>query len=404
LVRWVLIGVAALWPVIAFGGGQGYPLLLTIAGALCLPFAATRLRPRLYMAGVAMLLEFAAASAKWSPYPAQLVEIDFAAHAFAMRFDPLTIALVLFWSAILMSAAGRLAAEEAQQVVRVATWAFFAQLIVVAMLSVFQDQALKLFSFAMPNEDEGVQNITRNGIILALAAPFLIVGFERQLPPARALLVEITVFVVVVAVLAIRGVNAPILSMAVALAAVGVVRLFPRNGFRLIGAGIALVVQTAPLLFGILSANADAATATGSASQRLAIWKRVIEVIHEDPVFGRGLGVLRSIQETVPSGKFADQLLIPNHAHNMALQLWAETGAIGATLFAGAVLLAAFRMPEPRRLGVSGFLAAALAGQFMVMTISFDLWNDWLWACAGMLSALIVAMARTDAAEEITER
>jgi hypothetical protein len=400
LVRWVLIGVAALWPVLAFGGGQGYSLLLTIAGVLCLPFAVTRLRPRLYMAGIAMLLEFAAASAKWSPLPARFVEIDLAANVFSMRFDPLTMGLVLFWSAIVMAAAGRLAPGEARQVVRVATWAFLAQLIVFTVLSVFQDQALQLFSFAMADQDEGVQNVTRNGIILALAAPFLIVGFERQLPPARALLVEISVFVVVVAVLAIRGINAPILSMPVALAAVGVVRIFQRSGFRLIGAGIALVVQTAPLVFGMLSANADVTAATGSASQRLAIWKRVIEVIHEDPVFGQGLGVLRSIQETVPSGAFANQLLIPNHAHNMALQLWAETGAIGATLFTAAILLVAFRMPEPRRLGVAGFLAAALAAQFMVMTISFDLWNDWVWACAGLLAALIVAIARTDAAED----
>jgi hypothetical protein len=85
----------------------------------------------------------------------------------------------------------------------------------------------------------------------------------------------------------------------------------------------------------------------------------------------------------------------------MVLQLWAESGAIGASLVAITLLLAGFRMPEPRRLGVAGFLAAALAGQFMAIAlVSFDLWNDWWWACAGLLAALTVVMARAEATDD----
>ena len=98
---------------------------------------------------------------------------------------------------------------------------------------------------------------------------------------------------------------------------------------------------------------------------------------------------------------FKDQLFVPNHAHNMVLQLWAEVGAIGATLVAVTVLLAGFRMPQPRTLGVAGFLAAALAGQFMAIAlVSFDLWNDWWWACAGLLAALTVVMARAEVIDQ----
>ena len=90
----------------------------------------------------------------------------------------------------------------------------------------------------------------------------------------------------------------------------------------------------------------------------------------------------------------------PNHPHNMALQIWVETGAFGAAIFAIMILMVAFRMPEPRRLGVAGFLAAALAGQFLAIRLSFDLWNDWLWACAGILAAMFVVIARAEAAAE----
>jgi hypothetical protein len=85
----------------------------------------------------------------------------------------------------------------------------------------------------------------------------------------------------------------------------------------------------------------------------------------------------------------------------MVLQLWAETGVIGASLVAAAIVLAAFRMQQPRFLGVAGFLAAALAGQFMAVALaSFDLWNDWWWACAGLLAALTVVMARAEAIDD----
>jgi O-antigen ligase len=402
LAHWVLIGVSVLWPVAALVGGLGFPPVITVAGLLCLALVAKDLRPRVYMVGILLFLLFVTASVKWSPREVEFFEADFARGDFAMRFEVLGLGLILIWSAILMSAAASLTPSKARSVVSVATWAILLQLIVLAALSIFEKQALDLFSFAMPEPGEGIQNISRNGIIMALAAPFLIVGFSRQLSFSRALLVEISVFVLVIAVLAIRGVNGPILSVVMALAAVAVVRIFPRTGFKILGIVIALAIIVGPFLLEFLVRNADATTAHGSIEQRLAIWKRVIEVIHQDPIFGQGLGVARTMAERIPTGipgEFGGQLVVPNHPHNMILQVWLETGAIGAILLSGTVVLAAFRMPEPRYVSVAGFLGAALAGQFMALSLSFDFWNYWWWACAGILAALIVAMARAEAIE-----
>src|SRR5262249_7052807 len=215
------------------------------------------------------------------------------------------------------------------------------------------------------------------------------------------LFIEIAVFVVVIAVLATRGVNGGIVSTAAGLMSVAVVRLFPVNGFRILGGLIASIILSAPVVFGYLSRGADETLATDSNNWRLAIWRKVIEIIDKDPIFGQGLGVLRTMKDKIPSGVFKDQLAIPNHAHNMVLQLWAETGAIGASLVALAIVLAGFRLPEPRRLGVAGFLAAALAGGFIAIAlVSFDLWNDWWWATAGLLAAMIVVMMRAETIDQ----
>jgi O-antigen ligase len=400
LIQRVLIGVGVLWPLIAFAGGLGFSPLVTLAALLCLPFTIMRLRPQIYMVGILTFLVFAAASVSWSDRNIQLFHADFATGKFAVTFEVLRISLVLLWSGILMAAASKLDPDDARNVVSVATWAICAQLVVVAVLILFQKQALDLFSFAMSDRGEGVQNIARNGIIMALAAPFLIVGFGRQLSFSRALIVEIGVFAVVVAVLAFGDVIGPIMSVGFGIASVAIVRIFPKSGFKLIGLGIAVYIMTAPFTFGILSSGADPATVSNSIDWRLAIWQRVIEVIQQNPMTGHGLGAFRTMEEIIPSGEFAGRLLTPNHPHNMALQIWVELGVFGAAIFALMIILISFRMPEPSKLGVPGFLAAALAGQFLAISLSFDLWNDWLWACAGILSAMFVVVARTDADDD----
>src|SRR5690606_23948193 len=153
-----------------------------------------RLRPQIYMIGILAFLAFAAGSVAWSDRDVQLFDISFAAGKFAVTFEVLRLSLVLLWSGILISAAGKLDPDDARKVASVATWAILAQLVMVALLILFQDQALALFHFAMSDPGEGVQNIARNGIIMALAAPFLIVGLGRQLPFSGALIVEIAVF------------------------------------------------------------------------------------------------------------------------------------------------------------------------------------------------------------------
>ena len=401
MIQRVLIGVGALWPLIAFAGGLGFSPLITLAALLCLPFTVMRLRPQIYMIGILAFLAFAAGSVAWSDRDVQLFDISFAAGKFAVTFEVLRLSLVLLWSGILISAAGKLDPDDARRVASVATWAILAQLVMVALLILFQDQALALFSFAMSDPGEGVQNIARNGIIMALAAPFLIVGLGRQLPFSGALIVEIAVFAVVVAVLAMGDVIGPIMSLGFGVASVAIVRIFPRSGFKLLGLGIAIYIMTAPFTFGILSSGADSATASNSIDWRLAIWKRVIEIIHQNPITGHGLGVFRNIDEIIPSGELAGRMLAPNHPHNMALQLWVELGVFGPAIFALMVILVSFRLPEPGRLGLPGFLAAALAGQFVAISLSFDLWNDWLWACAGILATMFVIIARTEAVDDL---
>lgn len=400
LVQYVFIAVGVLWPLIAFAGGLGFSVLLPIAAILCLRAGAPGFKFRAYMVALLLTLEFIAASARWSPRPINLVDIDWAKGSFAIRFEVARVGLALMWASVLMSAARTLSPVQARRVVRVVSYGLLLQLVVVGVLAAFERQALNTLSGLMSNQGEGVQNISRNGIIMALAAPLLIVGLGRTMSVRRATVVELVVFAAVVGVLITRGVDGGVVSVAAAVASVGVIRLMPKHGYRVLGGLIAAAIMTVPTIIGYLARDANVLTATTSAGWRLAIWRRVGELIGQDPIFGQGLGVLRTLRDTIPAGAFKDQQFIPNHAHNMVMQLWVETGAIGATLLSVTVLLVAFRMPQPRALGVAGYLGAALAGGFMAIAlVSFDLWNDWWWACAGLIAALSVVMLRAETVE-----
>lgn len=269
------------------------------------------------------------------------------------------------------------------------------QLGVLVLLALFEDRALALFSDFMSASGEGVQNISRNSLILALALPFLVIGLSEGRTRAHSAVISTVVIALACFVLVHRGVHAGLLAIAAAALCVLIIRILPQSGFKLIGVLIAILIMSAPWTFGLITQGADYATADDSISYRAAIWQRVIELIQEDPVRGHGLGVLRTIRDPIEAGVFAGELKIPNHSHNMTLQLWAETGAIGAGLLSLAIVLAGWRMASVARIGRSGFRAAALAGGMTAIAcVSFDLWNEWWWAVGGLLAVLAVASPR----------
>lgn len=391
----------ALWPAIAFMGGLGFVALAGVAALVLAPSAVRAMRPKLYIGALLAFFVFVGISAMWSPRDVPLVEFDFGKMKFAVRSEMIRVGLLVVAVGALMAAASRMGEEGRRRVAQVASFALIVQLVVLVLLALFEEQALQLFSAFMPDSGEGVQNISRNSLIMAVAAPSLVLMLAEGRSRLTAIVIGLVVLGATVAILQIRGVQAGLLALAAAIGAIVVVRILPRHGFKVLAVGIALIIMTAPWLFGFLSQGGDFATANDSPSYRAAIWQRVIEVINQHPVLGNGVGVLRTIRETIETGVFAGQLTVPNHSHNMTLQLWAETGAIGAGLLSLAILLLGWRLPSGEKLGSAGLRAAGLAGGMMVVAcVSFDLWNEWWWAVGGLLGVLAIAAPRDVAPAE----
>lgn len=389
----VLCFVFVVWPVIAFVGGLAFAPLTGLAAIFTSPVSLPRLRIRFYIVVLVAFFAYAAASALWSPQPMAFVSIDLARGVFAVKSEVFRVGLALLAGGALIAATQSMSDRSRNLLGKVATVALLVQLISVIVLALFERQAISFFYGARP-DDEGVQNISRNSQIMALCIPFLVLGLTKGRGRITTLVVSVLVVGAEAAVLIAREVDAGVLSLLLAGICMGAVWLFKRNGFRILGVLIAILIMTAPFVFQYVSHGANAITATNSIEYRQAIWQRVLEIMQDNPVFGSGVGVLRTHRDMIPEGVFANLYYIPNHAHNMLLQLWVETGVVGAILMSATVVLVAFRLPRPEVLGVSALRVAAIVGGIAAAWVSFDLWNEWWWAVASLLAVLTASQFR----------
>ena len=385
----ILCFVFAVWPLVAFLGGSALSPLTGVAALATAHRSVPNLRFQFYMLALAAFVAFAAASAMWSPRPFVLVELS----SLSIRSEVLRWGLLMAAGGALIAATRGLPERGAALVIRFTTIALAVQFVMTIGVALFEQPLLEFF-YAGRSTDDGVQNITRNANYMAAATPFLILALTAGRGRILTGVISAAIVIAMCFVFTLRGLDAGYLTLALTLGAYFLVRVFGRHGFRVLGSLLALLVLAAPGIFGMLSAGANAATATSSIQYRQLIWQRTLEIIWQHPVQGAGLGALRMERDVFPAGVFEGQLVIPNHPHNMLLQLWAETGLIGAVLAAATILLVAWRLPRPEKLGLATPRIAVIVGAFCASLVSFDLWNESWWAVFGLLAVLTAAHYR----------
>lgn len=164
----------------------------------------------------------------------------------------------------------------------------------------------------------------------------------------------------------------------------------------LLAAGLALA--TAPVVGELLSRAFPQglhARLTGVSSEaRIQIWRSYGATVREQPLIGLGFGVSPEVAQTAVVQRIPPQhrpMLAAGHPHNAALQIWVETGAVGAALafLAFALLLRALaRMPAPElapRL-------ALVAGAGFVALVGHGAWQGW-WIAGIAVAATLFRFA-----------
>jgi len=369
-----VIGFAALvvffvlLPAVAVGGALGAPVLLSVAGVLCLRPSQLRQAVENRPAWLVLLgafLTLAAASSFWSEHTAAITQ--------AAKIGVLAVGGVLFAAGA--RANPRLAAGGAVA----------AAAVLAVLLSIEALFDLPLNRAAQPGGETGelLRNVSRgSSLLIALvwsAAAALMARGGRTWTRLGLLVLAGAGFVSVQ-----FGQFANSAAFLAGLAAFFSAFIAPRFVIFVTFAGLVIWLLAAPFATPAALALLDPQALPYSWNARVEIWSYVCDRIAEQPWYGHGLDAAR-----------AHDPPIPVHPHSASLQIWFETGAIGAVLAACALIAAGRALLG--RLGANRPAAAAAAGSLaaigVIANISFNLWAEWWLATffivAGAAGALV---------------
>lgn len=175
-------------------------------------------------------------------------------------------------------------------------------------------------------------------------------------------------------------VEANIIALIAACMACGLAIHWPRKTLQALLIAAAVWVAGAPVWMGLglsVFPQAWSDSIPFSWEWRLEIWRAVIEQIKEAPFFGHGLSATRSMDQLIEL-RGSQINVLPLHAHNAGLQIWFETGAVGAS-FTALLLLALANRVKTIALSLDQAIGLAGIGAIWLVTVSigYGLWQEW---------------------------
>lgn len=220
-------------------------------------------------------------------------------------------------------------------------------------------------------------------------------------------------FALTLFVLAQSEADSALVAVVAAMAAFSLGAFLPKRAPAIAAGVIALGIIFAPFIPFVfpdpLTDNPLTTRMSHSAQHRLYIWRNVAEKVAEHPVIGHGFDTVRSFygdedKVWVRFGGENPDLFwhnwfepIPLHPHNIALQVWAELGALGAGAYLAVLLVILAQVA--RSLAGRMARASAIATFTAVLTmalISFGAWQSWWMAAQWLIAATAVAIMRDD--------
>lgn len=407
----VFAGLLLLWPLLAVLGTLGFAPLLGLTGITALILARPRMPPTLYAVFAIAFIGWAAISEVWSPATSRLVSGNLLEGNFAIGARSLIVVLTAVFA--MLTIAGAMRSELGPRTRKWIYGVLAMQGALVFISALASGPVLNMLYGDDPSEVvNGIQNIGRNINLFAVVLPILAAALGARGDRAGLLGASGLVLLTVFAALMTDN-HAAVFAVCGMIGAFLLIRLLPETGYRWLFGAIAGHIAAAPLMVSLfirLMTGLDSLLPPSFRS-RFWSWEVVMNRIGEAPYTGHGLMATRTWRETYADyPAWAAQLpefwkdypVVPGHPHNMPLQIWAETGFIGALLAAFAITVIGFRLPRPSQLRPEiRFAIAGMAGAaFSIFNFSYSVWNEAFWSGLALAAAMLILLHRSGKAAE----
>ncbi len=379
---------------VAYAGNEGEAVVVAVGGLISLPFVLRARRPAIGVALIGALAIWAAITFAWSPLLPNL----FAVHRYK-ELEALTAPKLLLQAVLdcaFVYGAMRLPSAQRDKALKL-TAALLAAVMVILVIEALEGGKiygwLNSFGKHPLRPDLAKRDSARGCYAVALLFWPLALATWRKVPVA----IPGVVFVALIASALMLGVDSPAAAMILSLGVFLAIRVNARLGVWACMVAVVIYHLGAPLVFlphGHAVTDIPADMGKESWHVRVSIWRFASLLIAHKPLLGYGLDASRVYEGHIPM-----------HPHDAAIQLWLETGVIGAllsALFWGWLFFQIERIS--RKDPVWAAVACATAAAYLLIgAISFGVWQEW-WLGLGAIAIAVcwmVLRARRETPAEI---
>ena len=401
---WLLAATAVVFPFAAVLAPKGIaPLLaITAVGGLvgAIVQGSVPALPRRFVAGLLAFVAFGALSAVWSLTPAQSL------------WASVPLAGIFLSAGLLIGLVARLDGDGRRKVQTAILIGGGIYLVLLVAEYAWDRPALRaaLALVGTPSSTETPLRISNSNVaMLALYAwPWGLV-LRHLFSRAIGFAAGFGVLALLAVMLFMMKIVTPLFAFVLGGAVFFLARRWRRGAAALVGTVLVVGMLGTPWIPGMfpnpLVDGSKLEIFPDSAVHRIQIWQTTAAHILERPWIGHGLDTARSlypresqVKRLIPHsdpnkmrGFTAEP--IPLHPHNMILQIWLETGLVGALLVLAALLavvraLHVSQLQKTERAAGYGFFVTAL----FIASISYGAWQAW-WLSALALNATLMIAA-----------
>ncbi|MEM9054785.1 MAG: hypothetical protein AAGB16_05620 [Pseudomonadota bacterium] len=405
-----------LWPIAAYSGAQGFTGVVAVAALISLFYVRVR-SVQIYVLAFLALVVWIIAAGFWAPEAKELLTGNLLAGSFSMDMAGVRFGLTALAGLGLLVAVGAVPQGTSKISLGVIVAAGLVQFMGVIVTALFMPQILALLAPVSDPVKEMPQNLIRNANAFSLLLPFLVAWLWHRGRGEYWALWAVALFVLAGGAFMQTSTQTASMGAFFMLLAMAIVKLFPKHGFKMIFTSFAAYIVAAPTLlgWGLGQIRALGLPLPKSFFSRTYSWELVHSKVGEAPLKGHGLEATQTWQDTYgdhpawladAAGRYGMESswevyrVIPTHPHNMPLQIWAETGMIGAILAAVFLFFVGWRLKAPEDWpSISRYAAAGLAGIcFAICSFAYSMWNEAFWASVVLAAAVILLQARHDGA------
>lgn len=409
-----------LWIAVTIMGGQGFTTVIGALAIASLFFARPSFKFPLYGWFLLAAFVWITITTYWSPAVGPIISGTLTGEDFAVDIASVRLGGVALFAALAIGASQKAPngkTNKSAATILIAGAVLFALLIIAyimqnaildAAYSGDADKALK----------EGQQNFQRATVyvvsFLAFALPF---AWQR----CRGAIVRGVLILMVLATMIISqlfGSQSAIVSLLLMGLGYLLVYLKVFSSIRPMMRLMAAYVLFAPLLYlgGIQVVNRAGLSLPESFQARIYAWRETLNQIFEEPILGHGIeasggwkqtytaqpewleqlvGLAATGQEEIMRNAWSNYPIVPGHPHSMPLEIWADTGAIGAVLVALTLWLAGQRMARsnPSHRATTYAAIGIIASALPVISFGYSTWNEAYW---GMIAISVCALIILD--------